>query len=83
MTAPSFTSLGKQVLERGCHYADACNPLAAQAIADALNALPAFHRLHSAAHAYLHASSDRTARLTAEPLRAALADHPTQIGEKA
>lgn len=37
MTQP-FTSLGKQVLHGAHHYADACDPTAAEAIAAALNA---------------------------------------------
>jgi hypothetical protein len=72
MTAPLFEAHGKQVLRGGKHFADAADPAGAELIADTLNGHGDFTRLHRAAQAYLRAASERTARIAAADLRAAL-----------
>ena len=67
-----FEALGKEILANGVHYADAADLKAAEFIVTALNERVAFARLHKAAHAYLHAASERTARIAAAELREAL-----------
>lgn len=44
MTGP-FTSLGKEVLANGFHYADAADPVAAEKIASAMNLMSVWAKL--------------------------------------
>jgi hypothetical protein len=54
MSAPTYTSLGKEVLRDGAHFADACDPIAAKLIADAMCFLHVWTKLNGVDH------SDRT-----------------------
>lgn len=73
-----FYNLGKQVLLNGKHYADAASVEVAEQIVYAGNTLP---KLFHAAHAYFHATTDRTSRLAAPALSEALRTHPQLEGQ--
>lgn len=64
-----YTTMGKEVLADGAHFADAMSPEDADRIALAMNNL---WPLHDAARAYFFAASNRTSALTAPALRDAL-----------
>jgi hypothetical protein len=79
MSGP-FTSLGKQVLVNGKHFADAATVENAADMVWFLNRYPV---LHEAASNYLHAMSDRTARIAASALREALSAIPPSPSSEA
>lgn len=68
---PRFTNMGKQVLDRA-HYADARDIPAAEAIASALNDLPALVEVYHAAHDYLHSVHRTSTWVASQRLSAAL-----------